>query len=60
MLYQGMIIDETMQTAKVTELIFATIQSLESTLTGLGGFIYRALKGEDMGTILADLHKEAE
>ena len=60
MLYQGMIFDEAMQTAKVTELIFATIQSLESAMTGLGEFIDRALKGENMDLILADLHKEAE
>lgn len=60
MLYQGMVFDEAMQAAKVTELIFSTIQSLESTVTGLGGFIDRALKGEETAKLIAELQKEAE
>ena len=57
MFYQGMIIDETMQTVKVTELIFRTIHEMEQTAVSLGEFIDRAISGEDTQKLLAELQR---
>ena len=55
---QGMMLDETMQTAKVNEHIVKTLSVMENTAVNAGEYILRLLNGENINAIMDDIGKE--
>ena len=57
MFCHGMILEDTMQTASVNELVVKTIGAMEDTFADLGGYIRRALDGESTQALIKELQE---